>query len=287
MSGGMPPIRSIVSQASARLAAAGVDAARANAEQLLAHSLGVPRSALLLLDDVPDAARQAFEALVARRATREPLQYLVGSAAFRHLSLEVGPGVFIPRPETELLIDAVLPGLRGLTEPVAVDLGAGSGALALAIAQESPGTRVIAVERSPAALSWLRRNCVGSTVEVVAADLADRRLLSELDGRVDVVVSNPPYVPSAAPVGPEVRHDPAEAVFAGPDGLAVMPELIRTAARLLRPGGVLAIEHDDSQGHSLPRLIGADGRWADILDRVDLSGRPRFATARRSGRMGP
>ena len=287
MNRSMTPVRSLLDEASARLAEAGVDASRANAEQLLAHSLGVSRSALLLLDEVPDAARQAFGELVARRATREPLQYLLGSAAFRHLSLAVGPGVFIPRPETELLVDAVLPGLRGLAGPVVVDLGAGSGALGLAIAQEVPGTRVIAVERSPAALAWLRRNCAASTVEVVAADLTDPRLLCELDAGVDAVVSNPPYVPSAAPVGPEVRHDPAEAVFAGPDGLALMPGLIRTAARLLRPGGVLALEHDDSQGRSLPGLIDADGRWAGIVDRVDLSGRPRFATARRSGRMGP
>lgn len=283
----MSVVRSMLNEASDRLAAAGVDAARTNAEQLLAHSLGVSRSALLLRDDVPAAARREFEVLVARRAAREPLQYLVGTAAFRHLSLEVGPGVFIPRPETELLIDAVLPELYGLAESIAVDLGAGSGALGLAIAQESPGTRVIAVERSPAALSWLRRNCAGSTVEVVAADLADRRLLRELDGAIDVVVSNPPYVPWAAPVGPEVRHDPAEAVFAGPDGLAAMPELIQAAARLLRAGGVLALEHDDSQGHSLPGLLEADGRWDDIVERADLSGRPRFATARRSGRMGP
>jgi release factor glutamine methyltransferase len=271
-------VRQLLDDATDRLATAGVPSPRVDAELLLAHCLDVPRTRLLTLPAVPDAAAARYGELLARRADREPLQHLLGTAAFRYLELSVGPGVFVPRPETELLVDAVLPYL--VPGARVVDLCAGSGALALAIAVERPGCRVLAVERSPAALGWLRRNA-GDRVEVVAGDVTAAGPLAPLRGQVDVVVSNPPYVPAATAVDPEVRADPPEAVFAGADGLAVIPAVLARAAELLRPGGVLAMEHDETHGGSVPALLRADGRWHEVVDHRDLAGRPRYVTARR------
>lgn len=267
----------LISDATAELAAAGVATPRVDAELLLAHVLGIPRSRLLLAAEPGSADADRFAGLVRRRAAREPLQHLTGTAPFRYLELAVGPGVFVPRPETELLVDAVLAHTPGIV----VDLCAGSGALALSIAQEAPGSSVYAVERSPEALTWLRRNAEGTGVTVLAGDVRDGDLCAELRGTVDVVVSNPPYVPAAIEVDAEVRADPAEAVFAGADGLELVPAVAARAAELLRPGGVVAIEHDDTQSQSVPALLRADGRWADVVDHLDLSQRPRYVTARR------
>ena len=271
-------MRSVLDDATARLRAAGIDSARFDAELLLAHCLGVERSRLSTVD-VP-AGLTSFERLVERRANREPLQYIVGSAPFRYVDVSVGPGVFIPRPETELLVDAVLPFLTSAS--TAVDLCAGSGALAVAIATERPGTKVYAVERSPAALPWLSRNADPAGVTVVPGDVADPALLTDLHDGVDAVVSNPPYVPAGTAVAAEVRADPAEAVFAGPDGLAVIPAVIARAADLLRAGGVLAVEHDESHGEVVPELLRAAGAWRDVTAHRDLAGRPRYATAVRA-----
>jgi release factor glutamine methyltransferase len=187
----------------------------------------------------------------------------------------------VPRPETELLVDAVLAPLRAQNTPLVVDLCAGSGALALAVADEVPDAQVIAVESASAALRWLAQNAEGTGVRVVVADVTDPGLLTELHGRAAVVLANPPYVPSGTKVDPEVLADPAEAVFAGPEGLAVLPAVIARAASLLSDGGVFAVEHDDSQGESVPALLTADGRWLEVSDHPDLTGRPRFTTARR------
>jgi len=275
-------LRALLDDATRRLSAAGVGSPRVDAELLLAHCLGVERSRLAVTDDVDPVTAQAFADAVDRRADREPLQHILGRAAFRYLDLAVGPGAFVPRPETELLVDAIRPGLGlGLGEaPIVVDLCAGTGALALAIAQEVPAARVYAVERSDAALAWLRRNTAGTDVTVVPGDVADDGLLPDLRGRVDAVVSNPPYVPAGTPVEPEVRADPDEAVFAGDDGLSVIPNVIARAQALLRPGGVLAVEHDDTHGEAVPALLG-DG-WRDVADHRDLAGRPRYATAVRA-----
>ncbi len=268
-------MRSALDAATRRLRAAGVASPRVDAELLLAHCLGVERSRLSTVDGpVPPE----FERAVERRANREPLQYIVGHAAFRYLDVAVGPGVFIPRPETELLVDAVLPRL-GET-PLVVDLCAGSGALALAIAQERPDARVHAVERSPTALQWMYRNAHGTGVTVAAGDVADSALLPALHGRVDAVVSNPPYVPTGTAVEPEVRADPDDAVFAGPDGLAVIPAVIARAATLLKDGGVLAVEHDETHAEAVLGLL--RDRWRDVADHRDLTGRPRYATAVRA-----
>ncbi|WP_446723555.1 peptide chain release factor N(5)-glutamine methyltransferase [Micromonospora sp. S4605] len=270
------------------LAEAGVEAARAEAELLAAYVLEVPRGRLALADGFSPAQRDRYAALVARRADREPLQHLTGRAAFRHLELAVGPGVFVPRPETELLAGWGVERAARVATPLVVDLCSGSGAIALAVAQELPSARVVAVEGSPAALPWLRRNAAERAaagdrpIEVVAADVTAPDLLAELAGRVDVLLCNPPYVPAEVAVPPEVaRHDPANAVFGGPDGLAVIRPVLARAAVLLRPGGALGVEHDDSHGRVVPELLAADGRYADVADHPDLAGRPRFATASR------
>lgn len=272
--------REVLRAATRRLARAGVASPRVDAELLLSHVLGVPRSRLLTLSGVHPSAVAALDRLLRRRATREPLQHLVGRAYFRHLEVAVGPGVFVPRPETELLVDAVRPALAA--GDTAVDLCSGSGVLALALADEVPGLSAVAVECDQDALAWLRRNAAGSGVRVVAADVTAGAVLPELAGSVTAVVCNPPYVPTSVEVAAEVRHDPAAAVFAGPDGLAIMPAVIARAAELLRPGGVLALEHDDTHEAAVPDLLAADGRWVEVRDHRDLTGRPRYATAVRA-----
>jgi release factor glutamine methyltransferase len=261
-----------------------------DAELLLAHVLGVSRAGLLALGEVPDDAVARFEALAGQRADRVPLQHLTGRAPFRHLELAVGPGVFVPRPETEQLVEWALARLAGLAEPVVVDLGSGSGAIALSIAHEHPGARVTAVERDPGAIEWTRHNAATRAaagdrpVEVLSGDMTDPGLLRELDGTADLVVSNPPYVPDGATVPREVAdHDPPLALWGGPDGLDVVRGLLRTAARLLRPGGGLGIEHADQQGSALPALVRASGSWTGVEDHPDLAGRPRYTTAHRTG----
>ncbi|MEU4676879.1 peptide chain release factor N(5)-glutamine methyltransferase [Micromonospora sp. NPDC023737] len=270
------------------LAEAGVEAARTEAELLAAYVLEVPRGRLALADGFDAGQLATFDALVARRAGREPLQHLTGSAAFRRLELAVGPGVFVPRPETELLAGWGIEQARERDTPLVVDLCSGSGAIALAVAQELPAARVVAVERSPAALDWLRRNAgeratAGDRpIEVVAADVTAPDLLDDLVGLVDVLLCNPPYVPADTVVAPEVAgYDPAEAVFGGVDGLSVIRPVIARAGELLRPGGMLGIEHDDTHGADVPALLVADGRFAAVTERRDLTGRPRFATASR------
>jgi release factor glutamine methyltransferase len=268
--------------AAAELAAAGVTSPRVDAELIAAHVLGVSRGRLLLIDALRPGELDRLRELVARRAARIPLQHLLGSAAFRHLELAVGDGVFIPRPETELLagwgVEWTAPGAT------VVDLCSGTGAIALAVADEARPGRVFAVERSPAALAYLRRNAAGvPAVRVVEGDVTDPDLLADLRGEVDVLLCNPPYVPAGTPVPAEVAdHDPADAVFGGADGLSVIRPVIALAARLLRPGGRLGIEHDDGHAAAVPGLLGADGRFADVTAHLDLAGRPRFATARRA-----
>ena len=277
----------LLTDAARRLADAGVESARVDADLLLAHVLGVPRSRLLTLDELPEADAVRFAALIDQRADRVPLQHLTGRAPFRYLELAVGPGVFVPRPETEQLAGWALEQLEGIPAPVVVDLGAGSGALALSVAHEHPGARVTAVERDPGAIEWTRHNAAAraavgdSPVLVIEGDMTDTALLRDLDGRVDLVVSNPPYVPDGARVPREVAdHDPPMALWGGPDGLDVVRGLLVTAARLLRPGGRLGIEHADQQGSALPALVRAHGAFTDVDDHADLAGRPRYTTAR-------
>jgi release factor glutamine methyltransferase len=277
-------LRAVLAVATDRLADAGVGSPRHDAEALAAHVLGVPRSTLVLRE-MNAEHRRRYEALVAERASRVPLQHLTGVAGFRHLDLSVGPGVFVPRPETELLAGWALEQLTG--EPTVVDLCTGSGAIALSIGNEYPQATVYAVEREAHAHAWARRNAdsraaAGDTpITLVEADATHPQTLAELDGTVDVVVTNPPYVPDGATVAREVaEHDPAAALWGGPDGLDVIRKLVRRASALLKPGGQIGIEHADAQGATVPRVLAEIGGWSQITDHKDLNGRDRFTTAR-------
>ena len=270
-----------VAAAAARLADAGVASPRVDAELLAAHVLGVPRTRLVLAPDLDDEASRSFDALVDRRAAREPLQHVVGSAVLGPVSVAVGPGVFVPRPETELLLTEAVAAVRGLSSPRVVDLCTGSGALALAIATARPDAEVHAVEADPDAAAWARHNLAGSGVHLTEADVTGTATLSGLVGSVDLVVANPPYVPDGTAVGPEVGHDPAGAVFAGADGLDVIRPLAATAARLLRVGGRVAVEHDESHAAEVRDLLEAAG-FSGVGTRADLAGRPRAAVGVRA-----
>ena len=277
----MPTRRLLAADATARLREAGVESPEHDAEVLLAQVLGVERSRLALVDDVPASAAEEYAALVARRAAREPLQHLTGTAWFRHVELLVGPGVFVPRPETELLAGWAVEAATMAVEPVVVDLGTGSGAIAKAVADEVPDARVHAVELDERAHGWATRNLAGTGVELRQGDLAEA--FDDLAGTVDVVVSNPPYIPHEAweSVAAEVRdHDPELALYASGDGLDVIRVVERRAALLLRPGGVVGVEHADVQGESAPAVFAGTGRWEQVRDHRDLAGRARFLTAR-------
>jgi release factor glutamine methyltransferase len=301
------------------LADAGVASPQTDAEVLLAHALGVDRGELrrllVLGREVPDDAAAVFSGLVSRRAAREPLQHLTGVAAFRHLELVVGPGVFVPRPETEevaqVAIDEAAKTVGERGSAVVVDLCTGTGAIALAVATEVPGTRVHAVELDRDAHAWAERNvdalsaaAAGMTPEnsptpenpperIVRLVKGDARTaLYGIDGLADVVVSNPPYVPSdAVPVDPEVaEHDPAVALYGlGPDGLEVPRGITDAAARLLRPGGLYVMEHAEVQAEAARDMVAAPpdphGRpvFGEPETRKDLTGRPRMVVARRLG----
>jgi len=229
------PLRLAVLEAQRILTDAGVESPRVDAELLAAHVVGVPRGRLPMVPLVDPPVVEALRLLVSRRAKRVPLQHLTGTAAMGPIDVAVGPGVFIPRPETELLLTWGLAALDGVTQPLVVDLCTGSGALALAVAHARPDAQVHAVERDPVALSWARRNAdlratAGDTqVALYAGDVADPGLLSALEGMAHLVLCNPPYVPDGALLPPEVAwHEPAAAVFAGHDGLAVIPDVVRT-----------------------------------------------------------
>jgi release factor glutamine methyltransferase len=248
----------------------------------MAHLLGVPRTRLGPAEELSEAQAAAFEALVVRRSRREPLQHLTGSAAFRYSDIAVGPGVFVPRPESELLAGWAIDLAKHQPSPVVVDLCTGSGAIALSVATEVPAATVHAVEISPQAYAWAERNLAGTSVDLRLGDIADS--LTELDGTVDIVVANPPYIPLEAfeSVAAEARdHDPPQALWSGPDGLDAIRVVEQVAHRLLRPGGWVGCEHADQQGESVPALFGSAQRWTDVRDRNDLAGRPRFVTARR------
>jgi release factor glutamine methyltransferase len=271
-------LRAALMAATERLAQAGVPSPRNDAEALAAHVLGVDRTQLVRHDAIDGSV---YDTLIDRRAAREPLQHLTSRAAFRHIELAVGPGVFLPRPETEVTAGAAIAYARALDRPVVADLYAGSGAIALAVVDEVPNAIVHAVEADDTAIGWLRRNAENSTVAVHHTDVDG--CLPQLSGTVDVVVANPPYIPEDAQIrDPEVTvYDPARALWSGPDGLDAMRVLEVAAARLLRPGGLVVAEHADLQAVAAPAVFAAAGRWLDVSDHTDLTGRPRFVTARR------
>lgn len=277
----------LAAAATARLAEAGVPSARFDAEALLAQALGIDRGRIPIADDATPEQAAAYEALLARRAAREPLQHILGRTYFGPLTLAVGPGVFVPRPETELL--AVWAARQVGRGAAIVDLCAGSGALGLYLAATVPGSRVVLVERDPAALDYLRRNAAAAalagTATVLDADVRDPELpdrVAELLGTVDLVVTNPPYVPEGADLDREAAADPAAALFSGADGLDLIRDLAPLAARLLAAGGAVAVEHDDSNGAGTAELLRAAG-FGGVAEHRDLAGRPRYVT----GRMDP
>jgi release factor glutamine methyltransferase len=296
-----PPVRTlrdVLVDGERRLGSAGVPTPRVDAELLLAHVLGVPRGRVFLSDPVDSTDAMRFEALLVRRSARVPLQHLLGEAPFRHLVLQVGRGVFVPRPETEGVAELAIRALgTDSLERIAVDLCTGSGAIALALGTEVPNVQVHAVELEAPAVEWAARNieaqagalaAVGSQVHLHHADATTAHLgvLAALVGRVDVVVSNPPYIPDhAVPRDPEVRdYDPPRALYGGADGLQVVRGLLESAAALLRPGGVLIIEHGDEQGErggeqGVPHVVREHVAFTRVVDLPDLGGRDRVTTA--------
>ncbi|MCF8605045.1 peptide chain release factor N(5)-glutamine methyltransferase [Gordonia sp. HY442] len=276
------------------LQAAGVESAGHDAAELLAYVLDVEPGRLLLVDEVSVADTARFGTALERRAAREPLQHITGRAWFDGLELAVGPGVFVPRPETELIaewvsslrvstpLDQRLRTPQGAPLRVA-DLCSGSGALAIAIARRLPGAEVTAVEISDTALEYLRRNAADTDVTVLAGDVTDPAAMTQALGTCDVIVANPPYVPAASPVSAEVRHDPAEAVFSGDTGMDVIEALIPIVADALAPDGHFAVEHDDETSVAVVNALTADGRFHSVVAHTDLADRPRFVTAVRSG----
>ena len=274
------------------LSGAGIRNADVDAELLIGHVLGLSRGqvqAKAVTGAALDAEQQlAVVEAIERRAAREPLQHITGRAPFRSLELAVGPGVFVPRPETESVAQVAIDALLAVPSPAprAIDLGTGSGAIAIAMATEVPQAEIVAVENSPQAFVWARQNArelAGSNLRLIFADLAE--LPSELDGTpldgsFDVVVSNPPYIPvGAIPRDPEVRlHDPQAALYGGEDGLDVVRAISTRAAALLHPGGTLILEHGELQGAAVRELLAADG-WRAAATHRDLLGRDRTTTA--------
>ncbi len=277
------PLRLAIIEAERMLADAGVASPRVDAELIASHVLGVERGKLMLVPLVDHQVIDAIGQLVNRRAKRVPLQHLLGWAALGDVTVEVGPGVFTPRPETELMLEWGLGFLADVPNPVVVDLCTGSGALALAVAAARPDAVVHAVELDSTALAWARRNMSDSTVRLHMGDVTDPGLMVDMDNQVDLVLCNPPYVPIGTQVPPEVgEHDPFKAVFAGSDGLQVIRHVVNLAARLLCSGGAVAIEHDDTHAESVPELLRSRRVLTNVADHDDLAGRPRFATAHRT-----
>lgn len=282
------PLRVAVGEATRALAAAGVPSPRVDAEILAAHVLGEPRSRLPMIPLVDPPVVARLRELAARRATREPLQHILGTAVLGPVEVAVGPGVFVPRPETELLLEWGLGALRDVRAPTVLDLCTGSAALALAFAASRPDATVHALEADPVALSWAKRNIDahvaggGRPVVLHHADVRWPNLLVDLEATVDLVVCNPPYVPDGTSLPPEVTGwDPPDAVFGGPDGTEIIAAVVGTATGLLRHGAALAIEHDDTQGDTVPALLRRRRTLSDVVEHADLNGRPRFVTARR------
>ena len=277
-------IKAILKVAKSQLSESGIS--EVDSEILLAHILGLSRmdlhNSVLVQNTVsalndPDVIEEQFFTLLDRRLNHEPVQYLTGFAPFRYLALEVGPGVLVPRPESELLVDAVLAHIKNLPPPVSViDLGAGSGALALAIATEAPDARVIAVEKSPEAIYWLKKNVYvhAENVRVVEGDVAD-----VLPGiKCDVVIANPPYIPDSASLPRDVvGFEPHVALFGGPTGMEMPALFIAAASRLLKAGGIVVIEHTEEQGIAIAGELALD--FEDVALHNDLVGRPRWTSA--------
>lgn len=281
----------VVRHAAERFASVGIESATADAELLAGHVLGLSRGGvqaqILIGAELDESQAATLTELYGRRLAREPLQHITGTAYFRQLELGVGKGVFIPRPETEFVAQLAIDAIRdfitaGTAEPIAADLGTGSGAIALAMATENPSARIYAVEKSEDAFPFTAANFAkyasAGNATLIKGDLADA--FADLDGTVSVVASNPPYIPiDAVPRDEEVRlHDPELALYGGEDGMSVMHLVSATAKRLLVDGGVLVVEHADSQSEQVCQLLLADG-WRNVRAHRDLTDRDRAVTA--------
>lgn len=274
-------IRQAIDAAEAALARAGVGSPRADAELLAAFAAGVERGRLAFFAPESDFY-ETYDRLVAERVSRKPLQHIVGTAAFGPVTVQVGPGVFVPRPETEAMLEWCV-AQQLSPNPVIVDLCTGSGALALALSKFWPAARIVAVDDSQSALEYAARNLAGAGVELLRSDVTEPGLLPELDDSVDLLVANPPYIPDGANLEPEVaEHDPPHALFGGPDGMGVIEAIADLAGRWLRAGGLCAVEHDDTTAAQTVEAFARTGRFDDITSRFDLTGRPRFVTAVRN-----
>lgn len=273
-------MRELLADATQTLASAGVPTPEVDARLLAAHILGVGPMGVTFAE-FSDEFIAPYSAAIARRATREPLQHITGTAPFGPLDLFVGPGVFIPRPETEILADWAVRTLSGTSAPTVVDMGTGSGALAIYIAHAIPSAKVTAVELSPTAREFAARNAEanGVSISLIDASMTDPGLLPALTGEVDLVVANPPYVPESPGLDPEVYQDPHEAVFSGADGMDAIRGLVPVAKRLLRPGGWLGVEHDDATSASTCAVIADAGGFSTPEPLRDLAGRNRFVCA--------
>jgi release factor glutamine methyltransferase len=278
------PVRLLLTEATDRLRQAGVPSPAQDARVLLSFVSGVEVARLPLLDELDDDHARRFRKLTGKRAERIPVQYLTGRAHFRRIDVEVGPGVFVPRPETEVMTGWAIEHLTSLAagphRPSVVELCTGSGVIAKAIASELTRVDIDAVEVSDEAAAYARRNLAETLVELHVADMVTA--LEDLNGSVDLVIANPPYIPLDAYelVAPEARnHDPMLALFSGADGLDAIRTVVSVATRLLRPAGLLCCEHADVQGESAPAVVVASGAFTAVRDHRDLTGRPRFVTA--------
>lgn len=277
----MAALRQAIDDATVALTQARVASPRRDAEELAAHIAGTTVGRLMLVDTIDDEFARRYSDLVADRAKRVPLQHLTGTAAFGTENLHVGPGVFIPRPETEAMLEWVQ---AQPLSPVSliVDLCTGSGALAVALARHAPAARVIAVDSSADALQYARSNTVNTGVDLRHADVRNPGLFPDLDGQVDLIVANPPYLPDGTQLEPEVaQYDPPQALFGGPDGTVVIADVTRLAGRWLRPGGLFAVEHDADATFAVVGIISETTYFDEITSHFDFTGRPRFVTARR------
>ena len=278
-------VSELLSESSSKLKEAGVTSATVDAELIACYCLGISRSELAIMvatnQEFPTESLELFELSLARRVARQPLQHITGSAPFRHLELKVGPGVFTPRPETEQVVGFALEKISNWQSPLIVDLCAGSGAIAISLATEVSGSTVFAVEKSSEAFAYLRDNA--ASYGLAEANLRNEDLensLPELDGQVDLVISNPPYIPNdAIPIDLEVQlHEPSMSLYGGVDGLDVVRQISSRAMKLLKPGGLLVMEHADTQSNAIGKLLLAEG-WLEIVARADLAGKERMISA--------
>lgn len=298
----MTTAREALIHATQRLQASGIDSARTDAELLLCHVLDVKRFKLALIDELTYDQRMAYERLLSKRQSRVPLQHLTGIGPFRYLELEIGPGALVPRPETEIVVEAALRWVRtnATSRPLLLDLCSGAAPITIALATELDHVDVVGIEKYEAAQAWARRNATkyadaiaarDNTLTLLDGDATDPALFAQYENRAAVVVSNPPYIPDGmVPRDPEVmKHDPAEALFGGVDGFDIVRGLLDTAATALQSGGYFIMEHADAQGEvagaaGLPALVRAHGAFTNVEDHNDLTGRPRYTTAIRVAR---